>query len=80
MQKFFFTFMQKQTLLKNTYVYIEAPNEGLARHFMTENFGLKWAFCYTPESFGTMKVEFNLRCLFHVGIDDNYNITDRKII
>lgn len=76
MQNFYFTFMQKQQLLRNYYVHIEAPNEAIARKFFSEDFGLRWAFTYREHDFTEAITQYNLKCLFKVSIDSNGNIIE----
>lgn len=51
MKKYYFTFMFKQRALKYYYVEIESTDEEQARECMLENFGTRWAMCYTEEKF-----------------------------
>ena len=46
--RWYFTFMQKQTKLKDKYVVFDGPYTE-ARRQMTENFGDKWGFQYSEE-------------------------------
>jgi hypothetical protein len=46
----YFTFCQKQTLLRNKYVKIFGTFLG-AREIMFQNFGEKWGFQYSEEEF-----------------------------
>lgn len=47
--KYYFTFMQKQSLLKNKFVVIEADYIE-ARKIMCKNFGDQWGFQYDEDS------------------------------
>lgn len=46
--KYYFTFTQKQSLLKDKYIVVEGTF-GEAREQMFENFGAKWAFQYNEQ-------------------------------
>lgn len=46
MKKYYFTFMQRQTKLRNKYVTFWGATENEAREKMRESFGNMWAFCY----------------------------------
>lgn len=66
--KYYFTFMQKQTLLKNKYIVIEGTYEE-ARAIMVKNFGDKWGFQYDEAGWRlddgrTQAQAFRLRELF----------------
>ena len=68
MAKYYFTFMQKQTLLKNKFVVIEGTYQE-AREVMVANFGDKWALQYDEEGWllddgRTQQQAFMLRELY----------------
>lgn len=68
MAKYYFTFMQKQTLLKNKFVVIEGTYQE-AREIMVANFGDKWAFQYDEKGWllddgRTQQQAFMLRELY----------------
>lgn len=46
MKKYYFTFMQRQTKLRNKYVTFWAKDENEAREKMHESFGAMWSFVY----------------------------------
>lgn len=50
MERFYFTFMQKQAF-KNKYVIVQAVDEPQARTAMFEHFGDKWMTSYSHEKF-----------------------------
>ncbi len=78
MKPFYFTFMQKQGLLKDKFVCIHAPDEDAARQIMSESFKDFWGFCYGAEQFAGQQEQFNLTCLAEVWVDSNLNITWRS--
>lgn len=57
MEKFYFTFGIRQSLLANRYVVIEAENYEAAREIMVESFGTKWAFRYPEEKWREKNIE-----------------------
>lgn len=57
MEKFYFTFGIRQSLLANRYVVIEAENYEAAREIMVESFGTKWAFQYPEEKWREKNIE-----------------------
>lgn len=59
-QYWYFTFMQKQSLLKDRYVKIYGTMKE-ARKIMFENFGDNWANCYTCQNFESQIQKFGLR-------------------
>ncbi len=52
-EKWFFTFMTKQTLLKNKIIIFEG-DICETRNEMVKNFGAKWAFQYEIEKLGNV--------------------------
>lgn len=60
MNKFYFTFMFKQILLKNKYVVVESETEHEARKHVFHYLGDQWAFCYKEEGFDRQIQDFGL--------------------
>jgi hypothetical protein len=60
MNKFYFTFMFKQTLLKNKYVIVEANTEMDARKHVFHYLGDQCGFCYVEEGFDRQIQDFGL--------------------
>lgn len=66
MQDFYFTFMQRQTDVKDCYVQVTAPDVCAARVAMCQKYGTEWAFCYTAEQFTGAIETYGLRQLNHI--------------
>ena len=67
MERFFFTFMQKQAF-KDCYVEIRAKDETAAREEMFKRHGNQWAFCYTEKEFEGQAEHFGLQKLQEIRV------------
>lgn len=70
MQNFFATFMQRQAF-RSHYVQIQAPNYGLARQFMQDQFGGQFMTVYTEQDFEGQVEDWNLERLAKVEVIDH---------
>lgn len=77
-EKFYFTFMQKQAF-KNHFVEILAASMEEAREAMHHHFGDKWAFSYRHEGFGQQIQEFNLKRLATIQVIDHGSSLEHRI-
>lgn len=75
--KYYATFLNGQSMLKNMYVVIEAPCYEAAHNLMQENFATRWGSLYGWEEFKHQTEEFSLVCMMSITIDEDLNVTKR---